>query len=214
MTNLVIAIKLLSESIFANGESQSMGVDIEILKDEIGIPYFKGKTFKGKLREEAEMIVNYTSVGGNCILKDTFERLFGKEGQMDNNTLRFSDCKIPNEIRNNLKYGIENGQFTKDDIVNSLTEIRTFTKLDEKGIAEKGSLRQARVIKKDLILYCNVDCQKELTDIDKGLLAASVRALKNIGSMETRGKGHVDCILRENDMDVIDKYIKILKAEV
>lgn len=214
MSNLVIAINLLSESIFGNGESQSMGVDIDSLKDEIGVPYFKGKTFKGKLREEAEMIVNYTEKDGKPILKDTFESLFGTEGQIDNNTIKFSDCKITRDIWNDLNYGIEKGKFTKDDIVNSLTEKRTFTKLDESGVAEKGSLRQARVVKRNLILYCKVDCQRELSDIDKGLLASAVRALKNIGSMETRGKGHVICTLRENNVDVTDKYIKRLKAEV
>ena len=57
MADMKIEIELLSETIFGCGEAVSNSIDIEVLQDNIGLPYMKGKTFKGKLREEVEEIV-------------------------------------------------------------------------------------------------------------------------------------------------------------
>lgn len=214
MNNLVIKIKVLSEGIFGSGESEANGVDVDILRDEIGVPYFKGKSFKGKLREEAETLKNYLHLYGSNRYGEIFIGLFGLEGKLDYNTLKFSNCKIASEVWNNLKYGINKGEFSKEDILNSLTEVRTFTRLNDDGIAEKGFLRQARVIKKDLTLYCNVECNRELSSIEKGFLASAVSSLRNLGTMESRGKGKVSCTLIEDGKDVTEKYIKVLEAEV
>ncbi|NLU08444.1 MAG: hypothetical protein GXW91_09530 [Clostridiales bacterium] len=213
MTYSKIKIKLLSESIFGNGESESSGVDVDILKDDIGVPYFRGKTFKGKLRAEISALGEYMS----CFSKNKYDKiiegLLGKEGKFDSNTLKFSDCVISECVHDDLKYGIENGKLDKKDILNSLTEVRTFTRIDENGVPEKGSLRQARVIKKGLILYCNVECQRNLDDVEKGILSAGAAALRNLGAMESRGKGNVKCSLIEKGKDVTSKYIDVLEKE-
>lgn len=214
MENLVIKIKLLSESIFGNGGSENNSVDIDILKDEIGVPYFKGKSLKGKLREEAEYITNYIK-SDRVDLKSMMYELFGRSGEFNNNTLKFSDCTISENIWKNLKYAVDSKKIiSKNDIVNSFTEVRSFTRINEEGFTENGSLRQARVIKKNLVLYCNIETIKDLSNIEKGLLAASIAALRNLGSMESRGKGLVSCRLYENGKDVTDHYINLLEKEV
>ena len=43
---MLVEIELISEAIFGNGEATTSFVDMEILKDENRLPYFKGKTFK------------------------------------------------------------------------------------------------------------------------------------------------------------------------
>ncbi len=214
MENYVIKIKLLSESIFGCGSSQNNGVDIDILKDEIGVPYFKGKSFKGKLREEADYLTKYIN-SEKVDLKKVLNDLFGEKGEFNNNTLKFSDCKISENIWKNLKYAVDVKKIiSKDDIVDSFTEIRSFTRINENGYAEKGSLRQARVIKKDLVLYCNVESINPLNEIEKGFLSASISALRNLGSMESRGKGLVSCRLFQNENDITDEYINLLEKEV
>jgi CRISPR/Cas system CSM-associated protein Csm3 (group 7 of RAMP superfamily) len=214
MKNFKIRIKLLSESIFGNGTSESSGVDIDILRDDIGVPYFKGKTFKGKLRQEIHALKEYISYFSKNKYEKIVEGLLGKEGEFDSNTLKFSNCVISNFVHSNLEYGIENRKFTKEDVLNALTEIRTFTSLDENGVPQKHSLRKARVIKKGLILYCNVECQRDLSNSEKGILSAGVAALRNLGTMESRGKGNVKCSLMENGEDVTLKYINMLEKEV
>lgn len=204
MKDLKIEIELLSETIFGNGQQAGISVNIDILKDKYGIPYFKGKTFKGKLREEVDQIAEILD------MKESVSRLFGKEGSEDNKLLRFSDCKLNKNIINNLIYGIKDNQFTKEDIISGLTDIRTFTKLSSNGVAEDGSLRSARVIKKGLKFYCNITTVKELTDEEKGLLACGISALKNIGGMESRGKGQVKCRLIEDNKDMTYSYINEL----
>lgn len=215
MTCFKIKIKLLSESIFGNGESESSGIDVDVLKDDIGVPYFRGKTFKGKLRAEISALGEYMSCFSGNKYDEIIEGLLGKEGKFDSNTLKFSDCVISECVHDDLKYAIENNKnkFDKKDILNSLTEIRTFTRIDENGVPEKGSLRQARVIKKGLILYCDVECQRNLDDIEKGILSAGVAALRNLGAMESRGKGNVKCSLIEKGKDVTAKYIDVLEKE-
>lgn len=214
MEKYIVKIKLLSESIFGSGESQNNGVDIEILKDEIGVPYLKGKTFKGKLREEAEILKDYLPHEKKHIYNKIFKDLFGMEGEFDIDTLKFSNCTIAPSVWQNLKYGVENGLFSKEDVNNSLTEIRSFTKIDEAGIAKKGSLRQARVIKRDLVLYCNVECMEEISDLEKGFFVAALCSLRNLGTMESRGKGHVECRLFKGDKDITDEYINLFEREV
>lgn len=200
MKTMLVEIELLSEAVFGNGESTTSFVDMEILKDNNNIPYFKGKTFKGKLREEAEKISEYLL--GN---RETVEELFGREDG-EYSKLKFSDCKIDKDILNNIEYGINKGEFSKNDVEKAFTDIRTFTSIDENGVTKQGSLRQCRVVKKGIKLYCTITYDK-LTNYERGLIACSISALRNIGTMESRGKGEVICRIIKEGKDVTNKMI-------
>lgn len=207
MKELKVEIELLSETIFGNGEEGEVSVHMDILKDKYGIPYLKSKTFKGKLREEVSEIAALLK------MKHLENRLFGISESGDNKILRFSDCKLEKNILNNLIYAIEEDEIlTKDEITNALTEIRTFTKLNEYGVAKDKSLRNVRVIKKGLKFYCDINPTEELSLEEKGLLACGISALKNLGSMESRGKGQVKCRLLEDDKDITYECIEKLQA--
>lgn len=219
MESYVVEIELLSEAIFGNGESGNIDVDIEILKDEYGIPYLKGKNFKGRLRKEAEAISSLLKCDTN-----TVKKLFGGEiNEFSINTakLRFSDCKLNKNILDSLvnlikvnknKTGYQN--ISEDDIIDSFTDIRFFTKINENGVAEKGSLRSARVIRKKIKLYCNINVIGTLTLEEKFILASSVAALRNIGTLVSRGKGNIKCKLLQKGKesqelrDVTVEYIE------
>ena len=200
MKTMLVEIELLSEAVFGNGEATTSFVDMEILKDNNNIPYFKGKTFKGKLREEAEKISEYLL--GN---RETVEELFGREDG-EYSKLKFSDCKIDKDILNNIEYGINKGEFSKNDVEKAFTDIRTFTSIDENGVTKQGSLRQCRVVKKGIKLYCTITYDK-LTNYERGLIACSISALRNIGTMESRGKGEVICRIIKEGKDVTNKMI-------
>ena len=201
MKTMLVEIELLSEAVFGNGEATTSFVDMEILKDNNNIPYFKGKTFKGKLREEAEKISEYLL--GN---RETVEELFGREDG-EYSKLKFSDCKIDKDILNNIEYGINKGEFSKNDVEKAFTDIRTFTSIDENGVTKQGSLRQCRVVKKGIKLYCTITYDK-LTNYERGLIACSISALRNIGTMESRGKGEVICRIIKEGKDVTNKMIE------
>ncbi|MFX0548666.1 RAMP superfamily CRISPR-associated protein [Hathewaya histolytica] len=216
MDNLYIEVETLSESIFGNGQSATNIVDLDILHDDYGIPYFKGKTFKGKLREEVEEIVKIIRENTKKDLSNYVDDIFGKQGEGFESltNFKFSNCTIKEKIKNCLIYGQEKKMFTKKDVLESLTEIRSFTSMDEKGMAKKGGLRQVRVIKKGLKFYVDIHCIRDIESMEKYLIAAGASSLRHLGLMESRGKGYVKCKLYENGKDVTELYLSSLEKEV
>jgi hypothetical protein len=215
MEEFNIEIKLCSETIFGSGESVPGSVDLEIVHDEYGIPYFKGKTFKGKLREKVEQICEILQgINKDFKLHKHVDNMFGEEGENELDTIKFSDCILHENVIKSLIYGINKGKFTKEDVKDALTDVRTFTSIDKNGIAKDGSLREVRVVKKGFNFISNIIIEKELEDIEKGLLAAGVSALRNIGTMESRGKGLIDARLIKEGKDITKEYISLLEKEV
>ncbi|HHV26928.1 MAG TPA: hypothetical protein GXX63_07005 [Tissierellia bacterium] len=221
MEELKIEVELLTESIFGSGQSIPGDVDLEIVYDEYGFPYMKSKTFKGNLREQVEKVIS--------ILKDEpyglnyaeyVERLFGSENNGLNNwkTLKFSDCQLDKDIKEVLVYAIRNGKVNKNEIMRSLTDVRSFTSIDNNGISKDGTLRHVRVIKKGLKFNVTVSCGRQLEDIELSILAAGVSSLRHIGTMRTRGKGQIKSRLlidKGNELiDITDKYVNKLMEEV
>lgn len=216
MDKYLIEIELLSEAIFGSGESGTGQVDVDILNDEYGIPYFGGKNIKGKLREEAFEIADILGK------RDIVISLFGHEGNNSSmeSKLRFSNCTIDKKIINNLKIMIDNykGRINKKHIIDSFTDIRSFTSI-ENGVSKDGSLRQARVIKKGIKFYSTVTVNGIISHDELCLLCCAISSVRNLGSMESRGKGRVQCrlleILRDEKVrDITMENIKIYEKEV
>lgn len=204
MYNYKIYLNLLSETIFGSGNSVPGSVDLEIVCDEYGLPYMKAKTFKGNLREQME--------NANTLLDNKYKTIMNKllgegdKGTKSYKSLKFSDCRLKKDIREVLEYGVKNNTIETEELKELLTGIRYFTSIDEKGKTIDGSLRQMRVIKKGLEFEVDLLSEEKLTDRELGLLAISVRSLRHIGTMRTRGKGEVDCrLLIEKEGKFIDK---------
>lgn len=216
MNNYKIIIKLLTETIFSSGHSIPGAVDLEIVCDEYGFPYMKAKTFKGNLREEME---NTIKVLGDSY-KGIVDNLLGAENQGVEvwENIKFSDCRLNKSIRLVLEKGVDYGQIKSFEIKESLTDIRKFTSIDEKGSTTKGSLRQIRVIKRGLEFEVDLYNEKDLDKEELGLLSISLRNLRHIGSMRTRGKGEVECNLHKLEgniyEDKTDYYIDSFLKEV
>lgn len=218
MDKYTIEIQLLSETILGNGESSNQTIDIDVLKDDYGIPYMKGKNLKGRLRMEAEAIVDRLGVE-----KGIIQSLFGKkfsDDMLNDSKLKFSDCTISPDIENNLIYAINNYEIEVCDVIEAFTDLRSFTSM-ENGVAKDTSLRKARVIRKGLKLYCDVYVDMKLNTKELGILSASVASLRNIGIMTSRGKGKVKCCLLEDSIsnnsdkrDITMDAIKGLEKEV
>lgn len=211
MENYLVKIEILSETIFGSGQSVPGTIDLELVFDEIGLPYMKGKTFKGNLRREAERLAEILGEEYKTYVKD----LFGVENDGLENwkRLKFSDCEISKDIKTKLKDKISREEIKVDEIKYSLTDIRTYTSIDETGSAEEGSLRNMRVIKKGLEYEVNIFSKRELKDGEKGLLAGSISMLRNMGTMKTRGKGEINCKLYKDNKDITEEYIKYLIKE-
>lgn len=207
MDNYQIKMELLSETILGSGESVAGYIDLDVLHDELGLPYFKGKTLKGRLREEAENIVRLQS---DVFTQEQLNKLFGKIDNEQDTSLALSDCTVSNNIRKAIKAS----NLSSNDILNSLTDVRSFTAIDKDGIAKEGSLRQIRVINKGLKINSEVKFRNEIDNDELTLFGLSVLALRHIGLMCSRGKGNVKCTLLKNGQDITNAIIDNLREKV
>ena len=73
---LTVTMELLSDTIFGSGFSVPGGEDISVCTDDAGLPYLKGSTFKGLLRESLENCLCWT--GGT---EETLHALMGESGR-------------------------------------------------------------------------------------------------------------------------------------
>lgn len=216
MQDFTVQIKLLSEAIFGSGQSVPGDIDVDVVYDEYGIPYFKGKTFKGKVREEVENLRYIFKEAYGLDIDEHIKNMFGESSMLEDKhgILKFSDCTLDKKIIQALKYGIKSNMFTYNEVLNSLTQTRNFTSIDKDGISKDKSLRSARVIKKDICFFCKIEIEKELSDLEKALLASGISSLKSIGTMESRGKGEISARLYLKNKDITDEYINNLEKEV
>ena len=205
-----IEIELKSETILGSGESVPGSVDLEVLYDNYGLPYLKGKTLKGRLREEAENIVRFDNK--TFSKKDIYE-LFGYEDKNELNKIIFFDATVSENIKNAIKEAINNSSIGKEEVFNALTDTRIFTSIGKNGVALDTTLRQIRVIHKGLILNAKINVVCELSEKEEILLALSVASLKHIGLMCNRGKGSVACLLYKNGKEILSESIKKYKGE-
>ena len=59
---MLIQMKLLTDTVFGNGNSIPGGEDIAVLCDDNGFPYYRGSTFKGIFREELLRLLAWKGV--------------------------------------------------------------------------------------------------------------------------------------------------------
>lgn len=216
----VLAIELLSEAIFSSGQSTPGEVDIEILHDRYGFPYYGARSIKGNLREQADNVAKLLSHYDDELkgsLLEAVQVLFGQAGMEEatQGILQLSDAKLPPQIRSDLKLLVEANELHKDDILNALTDIRFFTAIDPlSGTAKSGSLRQARVVEAGIVLYSELTTTRELSELELAVLCTTISQLRHIGSMRHRGKGNVLLRLYQYGQDITLQNIESLKRLV
>ena len=175
-----IKMELLTDTIFGNGMSVPGAEDISVLHDKDGFPYFKGTTFKGIFREELERYIEWTK--DETLNANEFLGISGEGGE---GSMIFSDFVLSPAVRHAVMEEIGCGRIS--EVLDSMTELRTFTRINENGVADEGSLRIARCVKKGLVFYSDIDCGGMSEEIVKEVLGL----IKWIGTMRNRGFGKV-----------------------
>lgn len=192
-----IKMKLLSDAVFGNGVSVPGGEDISILCDQYGFPYYKGSTFKGIFREELARFLEWT-VPTREEAGRKLSLLLGESGDFTHgggHRVTFSDFMLSDAVRGRIldEIGAE-GMALPDGaagcqglVTDSLSHLRTFTRLDEDGLAREGSLRICRCVNKGLSFYSEMACSQE----DLALIEEVLPMVKWVGTMRNRGFGKV-----------------------
>lgn len=210
MTPKAIKITLKSAATFGSGSGIPGLVDREIEHDAQGFPFLRGKTLKGLLAEAAENVVfalekikengQAKSDVNWCKVK---EQLFGTGGRglEERGSLHIGDAQLSAELRAAAK------DWSKEDVLYSLTGIRRQTSINEDGGPDHATLRSMRVLLPGVELEAPITFDKDLTPQHLQLLTAAVLDLRRAGTGRNRGRGWVKAEL------LGDKPMKELFAE-
>ena len=175
---------LLSDTIFGNGRSIPGQEDISVLRDLDGFPYYRGSTFKGIFREELKRSLIWEKISEKKADEKCTEML-GSEGSANQTggNMVFSDIVLSDRVKHEVLKELH------DDVtvIEAFTHIRVFTKINDEGTADSGSLRSARCVNKGLIFYGCIKCENG----DRKLVERTLSLIKWIGTMRNRGFGHV-----------------------
>lgn len=206
-----IEVILKSETIFGSGNSLGSIINEEVLHDDEGFPYYNAKTLKGKIRKEAENI--YVNIGGARLGK-AFINIFGSEFNKGNQHIdgkvKFSNLGLSNEIKNNLKFLMNERIITKNEVLNSLTNIRQFIKIENNNAVD-GALRSIRTIKPELKFVSEIECDFENGSLEEALLYCSLGNLKYLGMNNSKGRGEVECKLIREGINLENCIKEVLK---
>ncbi|NEP83696.1 MAG: hypothetical protein F6K39_39560 [Okeania sp. SIO3B3] len=211
MTTLRLKLTLRSDATFGRGEGVAGLVDEEVEHDANGLPYLRGRTLKGLLVEEcANLLYALRQQNSDTTLwHAAADRLFGQSG-MRPGQMRISAAQLPQDLQAVVQYEVERNNLSRVDVLESLTDLRRQTAMDETGRPEAGSLRTLRVILRETIFEATLCFQSEPQDLDLSLLSACVLALRRAGLGRNRGRGHLQARLFDEagQQDVTQIYFK------
>jgi CRISPR/Cas system CSM-associated protein Csm3 (group 7 of RAMP superfamily) len=218
MSEYIVTISLESNCLLGSGEGWGSVVDADIVFDNIGLPYFPARRLKGCIRESAKEVLEMMECAGiKKFNKQQIDLAFGRPGETDGANVIFNNLYLPNykDVVSWCSWALQEFKcaLSPEVIVNSFTNIRQQTSINDKGIAEDKSLRTFRVLKSGLKFEGSVMIKKENTEI-LNLLALSCSNLRYVGTMRNRGYGKVTCSLKKGDMNLSTRYIEQLEKEV
>lgn len=171
-----IKIELLSDLLTATGESTAFVSGAPVF-DQYGLPYIKGKTFKGLLKEATLEVLEIKGLHNKLA-----DELYGSDtlaGSIEIDNLRISGYET-------VVRDIKRTEITRSDCISYLTRIRRQTAVEE--TAKKGSLRTYKLIKKGIVSFeTSIRYPESFND----LVQMTLLQLRYIGLRRNRGFGKV-----------------------
>ena len=202
---------LLSDTTFGRGDGVAGLIDQEVEHDPNGFPYLRGRTLKGLLSEECDNLIDVLSAPPPSRWIEAAEHLFGIPGSNLGtiSKMHVGDACLPSNLRMEVGLQLEQekererrGQeriLTESDVLSSLTTIRRQTSINpEDGAPVEHSLRSSRAILRDFCFTAQLLFEEEPTADMLALIAVSTLALRRVGSVRNRGRGHVQCTLHDS----------------
>ncbi|GAB4400405.1 MAG: hypothetical protein OHK003_25960 [Anaerolineales bacterium] len=207
MTPTYIRITLKSAATFGRGDGVPGLVDREIEHDANGFPFLRGKTLKGLLAESAENVVYSLSkfVNNKEEWKDAKKQLFGEGGRglEERGSLHIGDAQLPADLREAAK------DWSKEDVLYSLTGIRRQTAINAEGGPDHATLRSMRVLLPGIKLEAPVHFDTPPTERQLQLLTAAVLDFRRAGTGRNRGRGWLNAELAGGaDMKALFEALK------
>ncbi len=192
-----LAVELLSDATFASGEGTPGLVDVEVTATRDGLPYLRGKTLHGLLREAwLEMRGAFPELAG------AGERLLGLEGDLEETALlRIGDAHLDDDAVAWARHAVGRSRspLHPQQILASLTDVRTQTARSRStGAPEPGTLRSSRVILRGAVFEAPLAFEPAPGAEELRCLALSVLATRHGGLARNRGRGLLRCLLDDD----------------
>ncbi len=203
MPDYTLEITLLSDTAFSMGAGIAGLVDSEIQHDDLGLPTLSGRAIKGLLTTACSEILFALNQNVGDRWAKAAHRLFGTHGEMlqAEGELYFGDAAIAPDLRAALAYEQAKLSVSRQEIIESLTDLRRQTAMNERGAPEDESLRAIRVLIRGLRLYAPLYFADDPEDDEKALLAACLLGVKRAGLGRNRGKGKLTLELTNRSLD-------------
>jgi len=215
---LKLTLEILSDCTFSSGGGSPGEVDTEIRCDEWGIPYIHGRTLKGLLLREAELLINNLEKSLRNQVKPWEEaknRLFGRSGvsQSTQGILYIGNATFPEQFITLVRKAVKNQKMRRREVLRALTTIRHSTAIDSStGAAEPESLRSERLLRKEVVFEAILTFREKPTPIEFAFLAGVILSLHTGGSKISRGCGKLlGRILNEKNQDQTQSYFTPLE---
>lgn len=211
-----VHIKALSPLHLGSGQAD-VNVDAEVIHDDVGLPYFPAKRFKGLLYESALEVAEMSELSGlNLLDKAEIDALFQRgctgEAQLIVPNLYLEDQAAMHESWAYLEDAFP-ALFQPSDVLESYTSLRYQTKINrETGTAADTSLHNMRVVDAGLCFKGEI----EIIDGNRRAWEILVLALRNLneaGLKRTRGFGHIACTMERDGKDILSPILKDVLAQ-
>ncbi len=165
---LPVRMELRSDAVFGSGYSIPGGEDVAVCRNDAGLPYVKGSTWKGLLRESLE---NLTAWGvGVPADVDALMGEPGWNGLSGGRRVQLTELSL----------------LDPPDDPEDCFALRVFTSL-ENGVVKSGSLRTVSCARAGLTFSGEISCD----ETDLPLLRDALAGIKWAGTQRNRGFGRV-----------------------
>lgn len=190
MPDYTLEITLLSDTAFSMGAGVSGLLDSEIQHDDLGLPTLSGRAIKGLLTNACSEILDALGQSKLDPWGITARKLFGVHGEMldAHGNLSVGDAAVAPDLQAYLASS-NSSSVSRQEIIESLTDIRRQTAMNEYGAPQDETLRAIRVLLRNLKLYAPVHFANNLINDEKALFAACLMGIKRAGLGRNRGKG-------------------------
>jgi CRISPR/Cas system CSM-associated protein Csm3 (group 7 of RAMP superfamily) len=204
MMELTLEVDVLSDTAFSMGGGVSGLVDAEVKHDASGLPMISGRTLKGLLVNECAEILFALPADQHADWEAAARRLFGERGETTDKAggVWIGDATLAPDLVAHIHAADD---LSAQDVLESLTSVRTQTAISDKGAPKDETLRSIRVIESGFTFYAPLRLQEspdsDTSRTDKALLAACVKALRRAGLGRTRGKGKLVARLTDRPLE-------------
>lgn len=214
MENYKLKIILKSPALIGSGLGYGALIDSDIVFDEVGIPYIPSKRIKGCLRNSAQEVQGMLNCADIKFNLDVHS-VFGTQGNDQSAPIYFSNLYIDDYEANQdwLRYFMNRSDcqaiVSRDLILETFTELRHQTAINDQGIADDHTLRTIRVMKKghEFIGDIHIEFPTQTIIDTLNLAATNFRCL---GTKRNRGFGEIECYFLDQDLDKL-KFPKYLE---